>query len=404
MKLSLYSFLALFLVLAATGCDDDDDSTPSFIVPDTYTFERDGASTVSFSGQTARLGMAQELSAALLDFTKSEDALFTMYQNPDGADPFSDPTLNESTKSISSKVAASRDLFFTNATAAAAIKADFDTWISGQVNEIFPNENELAARGQAGQVADGGDVRYVNDWGLEYNQAFSKALIGGLIYDQAVNNYLSTAILDEGTNRDDNDMSITVEGESYTNMEHKWDEAFGYVFGLSANPARPLDDLGDADNFMNKYLGRVEDDPDFTGIAANIESDFRLGRAAIVVGEYRERDARANRIKEILTDVLVIRSIYYLKQAEAQLRATPLMPQGAFHDLSEAYGFVYSLRFVHLTIDGREIDYTAFSDNTLATLRNADDNGFWGLEADELATLAEDIASVFFIDLEAAAN
>ncbi|SEP57839.1 DUF4856 domain-containing protein [Neolewinella agarilytica] len=404
MKLSIYSFLALFLVLAATGCDDDDIMTPSFVVPDTYAFERNGTSTVSFSGQTERLGMAQELSAALLDFSKSEEDLFNMYQNPEGVDPFSDPALNEATKSISSKVAASRDLFFTNATAAAAIKADFDAWISGQVNEVFPNENELAARGQAGQVADGGSVRYVNEWGLEYNQAFSKALIGGLMYDQAVNNYLSTAVLDEGTNQDDNDMGITVEGESYTNMEHKWDEAFGYIFGLSANPAQPLDDLGEADNFLNKYLSRVEDDPDFTGIAANLESDFRLGRAAIVVGEYAERDARANRIKEILTDVLVIRSIYYLKQAEAQLRATPLMPQAAFHDLSEAYGFVYSLRFIRLQVDGQLVDYTTFSDNSLAALRNADDNGFWGLEADELATLAEDIASVFFINLEAAAN
>jgi len=404
MKLFIYAFPAMFLMIAATGCDDDDAPTPSFVVPDTYVFERDGASTVSFSGQSERLGMAQELSAALLDFSKREDELFNMYRNPEGVDPFSDASLNESTKSISSKVAASRDLFFTNATAAAAIKADFDGWISAQVSEVFPNENELAARGQAGQVADGSDVRYVNEWGLELNQAFSKALIGGLMYDQAVNNYLGTAILDEGTNRTENDMANTVNGESYTNMEHKWDEAFGYVFGLSANPAQPLDDLGEADNFLNKYLGRVENDPDFTGIAANIESDFRLGRAAIVVGEYGERDARANRIKEILTDVLVIRSIYYLKQAEAQLRATPLMPQAAFHDLSEGYGFVYSLRFIRLTIDGQEIDYTTFSDNSLATLRNADDNGFWGLEADELATLAEDIASVFFINLEAAAN
>ncbi|MEL7162033.1 MAG: DUF4856 domain-containing protein, partial [Bacteroidota bacterium] len=312
--------------------------------------------------------------------------------------------LNASDKSIRSKVAASADLFSSNATAAAAIKADFDGWISAQVNEVFPNRNEVAFIGQAGQMADGDNVRYVNDWGLEYNQAFAKALIGGLMYDQAVNNYLSSAVLDAGTNRVDNDLGVTEDGQPYTTMEHKWDEAFGYLFGAAASPATPLDDLGDADNFLNKYVGRVEDDPDFAGIAGNLESSYRLGRSAIVVGEYGERDARAFSISGLLRDVIAIRSIYYLKQAEAGIIANSGPTGGVFHDLSEAYGFIYSLRFINLEVDGQALDLTTFSDLILTELRNADDNGFWGLETEQLAKLADDIAGLFLIDVNQAAN
>jgi uncharacterized protein YjaZ len=47
-------------------------------------------------------------------------------------------------------------------------------------------------------------------------------------------------VLDEADNRTNNDAKVLEEGELYTTMEHKWDEAYGYLYGdpsiPSANP------------------------------------------------------------------------------------------------------------------------------------------------------------------------
>ena len=390
------SFLLLFC-LVFTACEDDDDVPPvaDFDVPTTYEFTRGGESTVSFSGQTTRILMAEELIAAMLDPIQTEEALDNMFRNPDGVDPFDEPSLNASTKSIRSKVAASADLFSTNATLAVTVKSDFDAWIEAQVAEVFPAWNEVAAPGVPGQIADGSSVRYVNAGGFEYNQLVAKGLIGALMYDQAANHYLSPAVLDEAANRDDNDAGITAEGKPYTTMEHKWDEAFGYIFGTAANPARPLDDLGN-DSFFNKYLGRVENDPDYAGIADLVDASFRRGRAAIVAGEYDERDDQAERLKSQLGRVIAIRAVYYLMQGKANLEANPIAYGPAFHDLSEGYGFIYSLQFIDGNRSGTEV--------YLSRLENAGGNGLWDIEPDELQDIAEDIAERFDVNLEAAAE
>jgi len=388
MKLFFCFFTGLLVLFAATACNDDDDISLSLEVPETYTFTRDGASTVSFSGQTTRIAMAEELVTAMLDFDQTRDGLMNMFTNAEGTSPFSDPALNASDKSLRSKVAASRDLFSANSVGAAEIKSDFDRWIFNQVNEIFPNRNELAATGQAGQIADGGSVRYVNAWGLEYNQAFAKSLIGALMYDQIANNYLSSTVLFEGTNQADNDARVIVDGNNYTTIEHFWDEAFGYVFGASANPAEPLTDVGEADNFLNEYLGQVADQGGFTAVAIITERSFRTGRAAVVAADYDEVSRQAVMIRSELHKVLAARASFYLCEAIANLEAMPANQGGAFHALSEAYGFIYSLRFIAQN-SGNFVpaDFTVISDVLLSDLRNEDNFGFWGLDADEIRTI-----------------
>ncbi|MFT6000773.1 MAG: hypothetical protein ACI81P_003237 [Neolewinella sp.] len=394
-------YFLLFALLGNTlmfsGCQDDDDTRPVLEVPSDYSFTRDAQSTVLFSGQTTRLAMADELAAALLDFDQTTEGLSNMFLNTEGTMPFTDANLNASTKSIRSKVAASIDLFFTNTTATAAIRTTMDELLLSQVNDIFPSRNEVASIGQAGQLADGSSVRYVNANGLEYNQAFVKSLIGALMYDQAVNNYLSISVLDESTNRADNDLGTVVEGKPYTNMEHKWDEAFGYLFGGSQDRAKPLDDLGAGDSFLNKYLGRLEADEDYAGIAAATELALRTGRAAIVAGDYEERDRQATIIKDNLTKILAVRAVYYLKQGEIALTTTPANFGGAFHDLSEGYGFIYSLRFVNgqdpTTVDG-----------WISDLTNASGNGFWDVDTTTLATIANEIATAYGISVEEAGS
>ena len=401
MKAFFYLTLAFFTFLTLSGCGDDDDNGPGFTTPETYTFIRDGQSTVSFSGQSTRIAMAEELTAAMLDFTRDADDLNNMFRNAEGTNPFADAALNASTKSVRSKVAASNDLFAANAVGSALVRETFDGWINAQVNEVFPGRNQLATDGQAGQLADGGSVRYVNARGYEYNQFFGKSLIGALMYDQLANNYLSPAVLDRDGNAEANDAETLVDGRNYTAMEHFWDEAYGYLFGASADPANGLADLGTADGFLNKYLGRVETDPDFAGIAERIETAFRRGRAAIVAGDYVARDEQGQLIKDELAKVIAVRAVYYLQQGKAALSATPPDYGAAFHDLSEGAGFVYSLRFTERAdgTSGNGLSASAF-----ASLLRADTNGFWGLTATELDNLSADIAAAYGITVADAGN
>ncbi len=401
MKKSSLLIFGLFIVI--TSCKKDDDTAVVVNVPATYSFERGGATTVSFSGQTTRINMATELIDAMKDFSVSEETMLEMYRNETvaggDADPYTDADLNVSTKSVKSKVAASSDFFSANTAESAEIKADFEAWINAQVTEVFPNEQILATSGVAGQIADGSSARYVSGKGLEYNQAVNKGLIGALMLDQILNNYISTSVLDAGENVAQNDQGLVEDGSNYTTMEHKWDEAYGYLFGKSTNAADPLATLGEG-SFLNKYLSRVENDADFTGIAQTVYDAFKLGRAAIVEGAYDVRDEQAEIIRKALSKVIAIRAVYYLQQGK---NARIAGNNGtAFHDLSEGYGFVYSLRFTRQTNSSDTYFTGAEVDGYIADLMAG--NGFWDVSTETLDNISEAIAAKFDFTVAQAAE
>ncbi len=399
-----FNYILKTLVLAVTvativSCGEGE---PMLDTPESYAFFRDGQSTVSFTGQTTRMAMATELIDAMGDLDVESELLLEMFRNATesggDADPFQSTELNVATKSIFSKVAASQDYFSSNSVESARIRADFEGWITAQVRETHSNAQQLAQPGVSGQIADGSSVRYVSGDGLEYNQAVAKSLIGALMLDQMLNNYLSTSVLDAGNQRADNDNAITVEGKSYTTMEHKWDEAYGYLYGLSSTPAEPLVTLGSDDAFLNKYVGRVEGDVDFEGIAARIQDAFKLGRAAIVARDYDLRDKQAKILRDELSTVIGVRCVYYLQQAKRALSGGDF--GGAFHDLSEAYGFIYSLRFTR-EADGPFADREEV-DRYLAELTAG--NGFWEVSAETLDRISADIADKYDFTIAQAAE
>lgn len=388
-KLLPILFIAsLFLV----GCSDDDDNKKTLSVPDQYTFMRDGSSSVSYSGQTARLLMAEELIDAVKSHDIAIDRVLEMYANQDanGGDvnPFDNADLNASTKSIKSKIASSKDFFSGNTSESAAIKAELEQWMKNQKSEVTPNKDGEAAEGVAGQIADGTKTRYVNAKGLEYDQAVAKSLIGALMADQIANHYISKR-LDEGDNRSKNDDGTVEEGKNYTAMEHFWDEGYGYLFGTAANAADPMATVGSDDSFLNKYLGKVNGDSDFAGIAADLYKAFRTGRAAIVAKDYAERDAQAKIIQSLVSKVIGVRAVYYLQGGKNSLTSNK---GGAFHDLSEGFGFVYSLRFAKAA-DGSRLFSKSEVDTMIATLTAG--NGFWDITPAQLDAMSETIASKF---------
>lgn len=397
MKNKLFILSILGLTIFTTSCGDDDNPGVGIEVPDTYLFTRDGESTVSFSGQTTRILMAEEIVSSLKNNSLNEATIDAMFTHAEGDADFSNPDLNASDKNVRSKVAASSDYFSANTALASTIKADFDGWIEAQVSDVFPFWNNDATAGNAGQIqeAGGGSVRYVNGKGLEYDQAFGKGLIGALMVDQILNNYVSTSVLDAGNNREDNDAGLTLEGKSYTNMEHKWDEAYGYVYGTAANPADPNATIGQDDNFLNKYIGRMENDPDFEGIAEDIFNAFKLGRAAIVAGEYDIRDEQAEIIREKISMIIGIRAVYYLQQAKAGLEAVSIDYGAVFHDISEGYGFIYSLQFTRNPSTDQPYFNNAEVEALLADLMDDGVNGLWDVNASTLEAISDEIANRF---------
>ncbi|UZO80431.1 DUF4856 domain-containing protein [Aquimarina sp. ERC-38] len=410
MKLLTQSFLSLAITGLLFSCSSDDEGTDMETIlieaPTTYSFERDGESTVSFSGQTTRIAMAEELVSNLTDPNVTIETLKAQFSHKEGENNFNNANLNNSDKNIRSKVAASFDLFGTNATEGTAIKSTFQDWIERQYSEVFPRWEETASAGVAGSIEEGGSnppTRYVTAKGLELNQAFAKSLIGALMVDQAINNYLSPGILDEADNRENNTNGVTVEGKSYTNMEHKWDEAYGYVYGASADKENPNTTIGEDDSFLNKYIGRVENDEDYAGIATEIYNAFKLGRAAIVAGNYEVRDEQAGILKNKISEIIAIRAIYYLQQGKSKLESGTIDYADVFHDLSEGYGFIYSLQFTRNDMSSAALVNGQQVEGWLNQILPGT-TGFWEVTPEDLQTVSENIATIYGITISEAGS
>ena len=218
--------------------------------------------------------------------------------------------------------------------------------------------------------------------------------------DQILNNYVSTSVLDEGTNIENNDNGVVEDGKNYTRMEHKWDEAYGYLYGTAANPADPTSTIGADDGFLNKYVGRVEDDADFSGIAQEIFDAFALGRAAIVAKDYTVRDEQAEILREKISMIIAIRAVYYLQQGKLKMNENNM--GSAFHQLSEGFGFIYSLQFTRQPNSSSPYFTNQEVNGFLDQLTVG--NGFWGVTTATLDQISETIANKFGFTVEAAAN
>lgn len=391
---NIYLSLVAFLLMLTSCSNDEGVVVESMRIPYTYAFTRDGRSTVSFEGQTIRLKMATAMTSAMIDFDSlTEDKLMNMFKNENI--PFTEPLLIYSSKSVRNKTAASKEYFSTNTTASNKVKAFIEDALTKQYTVVKPRKDENASAGVAGQVNDGGKARYVNEKGIELNQVVTKSLIGALVVDQVLNNYLSTLVLDESTNRADNDSVKLVNRRNYTNMEHKWDEAYGYVYGLEPSVDSPK--YG-TDNFLNKYIAKVDDDPDFEGIGENIHKAFRIGRAAVSDKKYKIRDRQIKFLRKEISKVIGVRAVYYLQGGKKAIEGNNR--EEGFHDLSEGIGFVYSLQFTQNPDTGKP--YMSAADvNQFITDMNAG-NGLWDVKASTLDTWSTKIANAFDFTVEQA--
>ena len=339
--------MLISLAIFAFSCDSDNDegsSTPTIVAPDSYEFTRDGVSSVSFSGQTTRLNQAEELYSGLNSSSATESGLDLMFNGDgNGSAGFADESLNGTSKIIGSKTSSS------TLAGSATTKARFDAMITDFATNVVPNWNTDASAGTAGAIStpDGASTYHLNAMGQEIDQLFFKGLIGAFTLDQIVNNYIHPNQLDSGSRIDDNDNDVLSGDNNYTDMEHKWDEGFGYLYGLEGDnlSAAGSSPSGNGSLLM-KYFKKVNDEGGYEpGIGQVVYDAFIMGRTAIVNKNYELRDQQAAIIKVELSKVIGYYAIHYMNDYVAKLEAGNVAK--AHHSLSEAWGFLLSLQFTN---------------------------------------------------------
>lgn len=328
--------LPILLLLAAfafglSACDGADTDTDSDLIdtPDTYEFTRDGASTVSYAGQTARLDML----ASMKDYLKradageeiSEQALLDMFANTggDGGGNF-DFT---SDKQLRDK----------------AFAPDLD---DGLFEGIFADAAEASVAGAAGVMAEDGTAGLIvrensgntillDARGREFTQLVEKGLMGSVFYNQIYNVYLTDDRLG-----DDIENDVLADGENYTPMEHHWDEAFGY-WGAPVDFASDWpEEREDEDRFWAHY-SNVSDDE--LGTNGAIMDAYILGRTAIVNDDRTVMNAQRDVLYAQHELVAAATAVHYINDTLGHLDAGNVGE--AFHTLAEAWAFVNALRY-----------------------------------------------------------
>ena len=403
-KTTLFSLSMLFLALASCS-NDDSASSPKFdyTVPETYTFSRTGVSTVDHSGQTFRLLMLEEMGDYIksnaTNSTKVQSSILSdMYKNANNQ--FLNAALNTSGKQLKDKTASSYDYFTLyygggSVVEQTNVRSFFETQFD---NAQTASNGGVASAGEAGYYIDGTSRRLFADNGLEPQQILLKGMMGASFMDQIVNNYLSINKLDAGTNRNNNTNKVFELGTNYTTMEHAWDEAYGYVYGADNLTVTP-----NVFKFWSSYINQVAADSDFGTIKEDLSLAFRKGRAAIVANDYATRDKQIDIIKSKLALVPAVRSVYYLQEGKAKL----VTDNGAkaFHALSEAYGFIMSLRYTNKPGTNNPYFSKAEVDTMLATLVSGP-NGLWDVDnlSTKLDSISEQIAARFGFTVSQAAT
>jgi hypothetical protein len=386
--------------LTITSCSSDDmpiqDQTTNYTIPSTYTFERSSNTTVDFSGQSSRLLMLEEMgntikTAATNGTEVNQSVLTQMYSNSNNA--FSNTALNTSGKQLKDKTAASKDYFQLflgggTTTEKVSVQSLFETQLT------LANTASLgatASSGVAGVYLDGTSKRLFAANGLEPQQVFLKGMMGAAFMDQIVNNYLSKNKLDEGTSKVNNTNKIVENGKTYTTMEHTWDEAYGYIYGV------------DGTKFWSSYIDQVNADVDFNTLKADIDLAFRTGRAAIVANDYVTRDAQIDIIKAKIALIPAVRAVFYLQEGKSKL--TTDKGAKAFHALSEAYGFIISLRYTNKP--GTDNPYfTKAEVDAMLTKMVSGTNGLWDIDSlgPKLDSISVQIATKFGFTVTQAAT
>ncbi len=308
------------------------------LAPQSYEFTRDGSSTVSYSGQNERLTMVEEIknylkqgdNGGVVSAQVLHDAFANVGNNGNGFFSFT------STKQLKNKT----------------FQPDLDDRLMEDLfdaAEVASKTGQTAAEGMPGLLTreNSGQTVLVDENGREFTQLIEKGLMGTVMYNQIYNTYFSNA-----RTGDDVENTEWREGKNYTDMEHHWDEAFGYWNPPLDFTSNWPDERGSEDRFWSHYSNVV--DPHL-GTNDRIMKGFIEGRTAIVNNDLETKNAKRAEVATVLEEVAAATAVHYIN---ATLSALNEGQTGeAFHVLSEAWAFTNALRYNPdraLSLDGIE--------------------------------------------------
>ncbi len=296
------------LVLLFVGCKKDQPGL-SYDIPETYNFM-----PASYDGQLQRLRMFTELKAymktaqtgAVLD----RHILQARYTNDiDNAQWIGN---YDASKQLRGKTFESEQPTFD--ALFAKLATDSESTVAG-------------SEGQAGIVTslEGNKKYLLSATGLDNAQLIEKGLMGACLYYQATGVYFSPARMDVD--------NVTVTPGEGTDMEHHFDEAFGY-FGVPADfPSRT-----DGVVFWGQYSIERNQVLDSN---QRMMAAFLKGRAAISNQDIATRDVAIAEAQANWERIAVGSAIHYLNSTLSTFDDMALRG----HQLSEALGFIYALQF-----------------------------------------------------------
>ena len=340
---------------ANAGTTNNDLCEYNYDVPSTYAFtDADGNNTVSYGGQTARMDMLSEMVTYLKSANGSNatpatldaSTLLAMYDN--SYTGWADQSLVGNGKQLKSKTAL----------ADAGIQAMFEAWMSTAASSSPSNTTSYLQ----------------SSTGLEWTQMIEKGLMGACFASQMTSNYLA------GIEADDNETAVDADnGKFYTEMEHHWDEAYGYFTDAVDYPTNGTD------RFWGKYANKsyLEDN---LGSATDISTAFRTGRAALsahnTADALVQRDIIIAEVKQMQAGM----AIHYLNDVKSKVSSGA--DQSAInHSMSEALAFLFGMQFISETPDMNSSDVMAY----VSTIES--DVASYASNLTEINTLIDAIAS-----------
>lgn len=289
--------------------NNEDPSVRAYTVPTTYSF-----GNASYASSTNRVKMAVELDAYLKKpnagtaVVSIDPAVITNMWNNTG-NPFSEASLNSSGLNIYSPMAD-----------AALFKSYADS-------VAMFNSGTTASQGTGGFVPRGTNKIVVGPRGLEYGQAYTKGIMGSLMFKEAVR--LLTSVK-------------TMSVKDTAAAQAAWDEAFGYL----SVPQDYDTSKTYASTDVNRPLlwgGYLAERGKSIQAGGTIFAAFLKGRAAITGYDRTVRNEQVDIILAKWEQLAANAALYYVTSPTASSAVGNLGTQ--LHALSEGFGFILSLQY-----------------------------------------------------------
>ena len=350
----------------------------SLEAPSTYEFDRSGFSAVSFTDQTDRLNMLEEIATKILNEGDagniiSEQALLDAFENAgnNGGGVFSftsESQLKDKTFQADLNSGLFEDLF----SRAAAASVD-------------GNGGVQASNGTAGLITreTGGNTILVDENGRAFSQLIEIGLMGAVFYNEIFNEYLTDERIGNSVEN-----TVFVDERVYTEMENNWDQAFGYWGApLDFSSSWPESRIGET-RFWSFYSNLVDDVAnDLLGTNSMIMDAYIQGRTAISNNDLTGKDQQRDVLYENLELVAAAAAVHFINAALNSL--ADAKSGDALYNVSGAWAFCNALRYSPNSL------ITLDQLNIIMEINLGADGNFWNVTPESLTSAKANLVNTY---------